>query len=109
MSHPVVEGLKILVFYGSYRPDRAGIRLANYIVSGLNARGQDASLIDAKEVNLPILDKMYKEYAPFTAPPALEELAQKIKAADAFVFVTGEYNWGPQPGGLTKHIALTQA
>ncbi len=27
-----------------------------------------------------------------------EALATKIKAADAFVFVTGEYNWGMQPG-----------
>jgi hypothetical protein len=30
---------KILVFYGSYRSDRLGIRLANYVVAGLQARG----------------------------------------------------------------------
>ncbi len=41
---------------------------------------------------------MYKEYPTGEAPPALEELATKIRAADAFVFVTGEYNWGQQPG-----------
>jgi NAD(P)H-dependent FMN reductase len=97
---------KILVFYGSYRCDRAGIRLANYIVSGLCSRGDDAELIDAKSVGLPILDRMYKEFAPGTAPSAMEELAVKIKAADAFVFVTGEYNWGMQPGlkNLTDHF-----
>ena len=35
----------------------------------------------------------------------MEALATKIKAADAFVFVTGEYNWGMQPGlkNLTDH------
>src|SRR5207302_2130142 len=40
------------------------------------------------------------------APAALEALAVKIKAADAFVFVTGEYNWGVQPGlkNLTDHF-----
>ncbi len=97
---------RILVFYGSYRSDRAGIRLAKYIVAGLCSRGENAELIDAKSVGLPILDRMYKEFAPGTAPPAMEELAAKIKAADAFVFVTGEYNWGMQPGlkNLTDHF-----
>ena len=36
----------------------------------------------------------------------MEALAGKIRAADAFVFVIGEYNWGPQPGlkNLTDHF-----
>ena len=29
----------ILVLYGSYRADRVGIRLANFLVDGLRARG----------------------------------------------------------------------
>lgn len=96
----------ILVFYGSYRQDRRGIRLADYIVRRLRERGADVELIDAKAVDLPMLDRMYKEYAPGDAPPALGQLAGKIKAADAFVFVTGEYNWGIQPGlkNLTDHF-----
>ena len=95
----------ILVFYGSYRSDRMGIRLAHYLVSQFSARGDDAELIDAKDVNLPMLDRMYKEYKPGEAPGAMEALAKKIKAADAFVFVAGEYNWGVQPGlkNLTDH------
>lgn len=97
---------KILVFYGSYRSDRMGVRLANYIVANLGARGADVEFIDAKAVDLPMLDRMYKEYPKGTAPAALESLAQKIIGADAFVFVTGEYNWGPQPGlkNLTDHF-----
>jgi NAD(P)H-dependent FMN reductase len=97
---------RILVFYGSYRSDRMGIRLADYIVAGLKARGRDVELIDARAVGLPLLDRMYKEYAPGSAPPALENLASKIRDADAFVFVTGEYNWGMQPGlkNLTDHF-----
>lgn len=100
MSH------KILVFYGSYRSDRKGIRLADYLVRELAARGDAAELIDAKAVGLPMLDRMYKEYPKGQAPEALEILAGKIKAADAFVFVTGEYNWGVQPGlkNLTDHF-----
>ena len=97
---------KILVFYGSYRSDRMGIRLADYVVAGLAARGAEAELIDAQAVGLPMLDRMYKEYPPGTAPAAMEALAQKIRGADGFVFVTGEYNWGPQPGlkNLTDHF-----
>ena len=97
---------RILVFYGSYRFDRMGIRLADFLVAGLRDRGNDAELIDAKAVGLPILERMYKEYPRGTAPAALEELAEKIRAADGFVFVTGEYNWGVQPGlkNLTDHF-----
>lgn len=97
---------KILVFYGSYRVDRMGVRLADYIVEGLRARGADVELIDAQAVGLPMLDRMYTEYPKGTAPAAMEALAQKIVGADAFVFVTGEYNWGPQPGlkNLTDHF-----
>ena len=96
----------ILIFYGSYRSDRQGIRLAEYLVNALAARGARPDLIDAKALDLPMLDRMYKEYAEGTAPPALETLARKIRAADAFLFVTGEYNWGVQPGlkNLTDHF-----
>lgn len=97
---------RILVLYGSYRSDRMGIRLADFIVKGLRERGADAELIDAKAIGLPMLDRMYKEHPKGTAPKAMEELAQKIIAADGFVFVTGEYNWGLQPGlkNLTDHF-----
>ncbi|PBJ83110.1 NADPH-dependent FMN reductase [Lysobacteraceae bacterium NML93-0399] len=97
---------RILVFYGSYRADRMGIRLADYCVRTLQARGVDAELIDAKAVDLPMLDRMYKEYPKGEAPAAMEALAGKIRDADGFVFVTGEYNWGMQPGlkNLTDHF-----
>ena len=97
---------RILVFYGSYRSDRMGIRLANFVVEGLRGRGEDVELIDARAVGLPMLDRMYKEYRRGEAPAALEQLAGKIRAADGFVFVTGEYNWGVQPGlkNLTDHF-----
>ena len=96
----------ILVFYGSYRSDRMGIRLAKYFVDRLSKRGDTVELIDAKAIGLPMLDRMYKEYAKGAAPPNLEALAKKIRKADAFVFVCGEYNWGMQPGlkNLTDHF-----
>jgi NAD(P)H-dependent FMN reductase len=100
MSH------RLLVFYGSYRSDRLGIRLARFVVEGLRGRGFDVELIDAKAVGLPMLDRMYKEYPKGKAPAALEKLAGQIRSADGFVFITGEYNWSIQPGlkNLTDHF-----
>ena len=100
MSH------RILVLYGSYRSDRMGIRLAQFVVEGFRGRGDDVALIDAKELGLPMLDRMYKEYKTGEAPAALERLAGQIREADGFVFITGEYNWGVQPGlkNLTDHF-----
>ncbi len=97
---------RILVFYGSYRSDRMGIRLAHFVVEGLRARGDDVELIDAKQVDLPMLDRMYKEYPKGRAPERLEKLAGQIRGADGLVFITGEYNWGIQPGlkNLTDHF-----
>lgn len=97
---------RILVLYGSYRRDRLGIRLARWLVARLEERGCDVELIDAQAVGLPMLDRMYKEYPKGEAPAAMAELAGKIRAADGFLFVTGEYNWGVQPGlkNLTDHF-----
>jgi NAD(P)H-dependent FMN reductase len=96
----------VLVFYGSYREPRYGIRLARYVTSQLTARRMNAELIDAREIGLPMLNRMYKEYPKGTAPEAMERLAHKIRSADGFIFVSGEYNWGIQPGlkNLTDHF-----
>ena len=92
--------------YGSYRSDRKGIRLADFVVASLRSRGESPELLDAKFVGLPMLDRMYKEYPKGEAPVAMEAVATKIRAADAFIFVVGEYNWGIQPGlkNLTDHF-----
>lgn len=97
---------KILVFYGSYRSDRKGIRLADYLIRRFSERGADAELVDARALDLPMLDRMYKEYDEGEAPEPMRRLAEKLRAADAFVFVAGEYNWGMQPGlkNLTDHF-----
>jgi len=99
-------GNRLLVLYGSYRTARQGIRLVDFALRRLRARGHDVELIDAQEVGLPMLDRMLKEYAPGTAPAALAALGGKIRAADGFLFVVGEYNWGVQPGlkNLTDHF-----
>ena len=101
----------ILVFYGSYRSDRQGIKLARWIVEAVCARGDTAELIDAKVVNLPILDRRFSDYPAGEAPAPMAELAERIAAADGFIFVAGEYNGGLQPGlkNLVDHYLAEYA
>lgn len=101
----------ILVFYGSYRRDRQGIKLARWIVDALTTRGDSAELIDAKAIDLPMLDQRFSDYAAGEAPRAMADLAAKIAAADSYVFVTGEYNGGLQPGlkNLVDHYLAEYA
>jgi NAD(P)H-dependent FMN reductase len=89
--------LDILVFYGSVRSDRQGIKAARFVVNQCRERGHGVALIDPKEEPLPLLDRMYKEYASGQAPEVLERLAGRIRAADAFIVVSGEYNHSIPP------------
>jgi NAD(P)H-dependent FMN reductase len=90
-------GLRCVVVYGSVRPKRQGIRAARFLVHQLEARGHHVDLIDPIEVDLPLLTRTYSEYEEGEAPDVLERLAETYRAADAFLFVAGEYNHGLPP------------
>jgi NAD(P)H-dependent FMN reductase len=90
--------VNIVVFYGSVRSERQGIRAARFIADRCRARGHEVELIEPLEYRLPLLDKMYKEYAPGGAPEVLERMAKRVVAADAYVVVSGEYNHTIPPG-----------
>jgi NAD(P)H-dependent FMN reductase len=63
----------------------------------LAARGHDVTIVDPVRLNLPLLDRMYKEYPRGEAPAQLETLATLYRSADAFVVVSGEYNHSIPP------------
>lgn len=90
-------GLLVPVLLGSVRSDRQGIKAARYIVRRLKERGHEPVLVDPLEKRLPLLDRMYKEYAAGAAPPMLEELADLYRRADGFMIVTAEYNQSIPP------------
>jgi len=89
---------KTVVFYGSYRSDRQGIKAARFMIDQLKQRNHEVIFADAKEYDFGILDRMYKEYGKGQAPAKMEELAEHIRTADGFVVVAGEYNHSIQPG-----------
>ena len=88
----MATGLNTAVLYGSARRDRQGIKAARFIVRQLEARGHDVTLVDSMEYDLPTLDWMYKEYEPGEAPEAMQQVANIVNAADAYVIVSAEYN-----------------
>src|SRR5260370_1972927 len=89
--------LSIPILYGSVREARQGIKAARFIDAQLQRRGHRTTLVDAAELRLPLLDRMYKEYEKGKAPDVLERLARLYRAADAFVIVSGEDNHGVPP------------
>ncbi len=89
--------LVVPVLLGSVRRDRQGIRAARLVVNALTARGHEPVLVDPLELNLPLLDRMYKEHPKGEAPVELERLATLYRRADGFLVVSAEYNNGIPP------------
>ena len=89
--------LKTAVVYGSVRSARQGIKAARFIVNKLEARGHDVVFVDAMERQLPLLDRMYKEYDRGEAPETMEWIASVFREADGFIIVSGEYNHSIPP------------
>ena len=87
----------IAVLLGSVRRDRMGPRAAQLVVRELERRGHDVHLVDPLELQLPLLDRMYKEHAPGEAPEHLERLAGLYRSVDGFLVVSAEYNHGIPP------------
>ena len=89
--------LNFVILYGSVRRERQGIKFARFLETQLAARGHAVKLIDPLEYELPLLDKMYKEYPKDAAPERMEAIAGLIRQADGFLVVSGEYNHGIPP------------
>ncbi len=88
---------RIAVLYGSTRSDREGIKAARFMVKQLESRGHDVTLLDAMELDLPFLDKMFKEYDEGEAPANMQRGHDVLDAADGYVLVGGEWNHSIPP------------
>lgn len=84
--------LDTVVLYASARRERAGIRIAKFVENQAKGRGHTVRLIDCANCGLPMLDRMYKEYAPGEAPQAMQEIGEQLAAADGFIVIAAEYN-----------------
>src|SRR5919206_2342321 len=81
---------KIALIVGSVRHDRQGIKVARWMEEKLKNRNHIVFFIDPIDLNLPLLDRMYKE---MTNPEEkLIDLENRIKAAEGYLPITPEYN-----------------
>ncbi len=82
---------KIKLIVGSTRQGRVGRAVADWVVNIAGENNVELEMLDLKEVNL----SMFDGPSPSYFPPHTEEAKQwreTIGEADAFVFVTPEYN-----------------
>lgn len=88
--------MNYLIFYGSVRSERKGIKLVKFLQNKLIEHKHEVKVIDPLEYNFGLLDKMYKELKS-NAPEKMKELSHFIKEADGFFVVSGEYNHSVPP------------
>ena len=81
---------KIAIIVGSVRQNRQGIKVARWMEEKLKERGHTVYFIDPLVLNLPLLDKMYKEI--IDPPENLKILRNQIVEADGYMPITPEYN-----------------
>ncbi len=93
----------VAVLQGSVRSGRLGDRVAKWVVRTLGKRGHEAVLVDAAELKLPLIDKMWKELKD-GAPAGLEGVRSKLeplaalyRRADGLLVVSAEYNHSAPP------------
>lgn len=83
---------KIAVILGSVRRERQGIKVARWIEKNLANRNHNVFFIDPLELNLPLLDLMYKEMSQ--PSEKLHFLRNQINEAKGYLPITPEYNRG---------------
>jgi len=75
---------------GSLRSDRNGEKVGKWIRKKIESRGHKIFLIDPMELDLPILDRMYKEMD--SPEEKFRKLREMIVSSDGYVPITPEYN-----------------
>jgi NAD(P)H-dependent FMN reductase len=92
---------KLHVVVGSTRPGRVGPSIARWFEEYARNHGAfEPVLIDLAEFNLPIFDEPKHPRLQQYQHEHTKRWAASVAAADAFAFVTPEYNYGTSPALL---------
>jgi len=90
-----MQPLRLEVVIASTRPGRIGWPVGTWFLERARAHGGfDVSLIDLKELALPMLDEPKHPRLGQYEHEHTKRWSASVAAADAFVFVTPEYNHG---------------
>jgi len=93
--------VRLQIVFASTREGREGFPIANWVMERAQAHGKfQPELVDLKEVNLPLLDEPQHPRLHQYQHAHTKSWSALVAAADAFVFVTPEYNYGMPPALL---------
>ncbi|WP_330351244.1 NADPH-dependent FMN reductase [Streptomyces sp. NBC_00582] len=93
------------VVVGSTRPGRLALPIAQWAAQAAEQHGGfDVQLVDLAEFGLPLLDEPAHPRTGQYAHEHTRAWSATVDEADAFVFVTPEYNFGP-PAALLNAIS----
>jgi NAD(P)H-dependent FMN reductase len=99
---------KLQIIIGSTRPTRAADLVAPWVIDRATAHGAfDVEVLDLRDWPLPIFAEYVGSIGDFADPtysvPIVREWNHKVKEADAYLFITPEYNHSV-PGVLKNAI-----
>ncbi|HTA20192.1 MAG TPA: NAD(P)H-dependent oxidoreductase [Polyangia bacterium] len=90
--------LKLHVVVCSTRPGRHGPTIANWVHGFAQKHGKfEVRLVDLAEVNLPVFDEPHHPRLRQYTKEHTKRWSETVDAADAFAFVTPEYNYNTPP------------
>jgi NAD(P)H-dependent FMN reductase len=93
--------LKLKVVITSTREQRAGTAVASWFVDRARAHAKfDVDVLDLKEINLPLMDEPHHPNRRQYQHAHTIAWSKTVAEADAFVFVTPEYNYSMPPALL---------
>ena len=93
--------LRLNIVIASTRPGRVGPSVAHWMDNYARQEGSfDVHLVDLAEVALPLYDEPRHPRLQQYEHAHTRAWSESVAAADAFVFVTPEYNYGPSPALL---------
>lgn len=101
--------LRLHTLICSTRPTRVGPSVARWFQDVAEKEGSfDAHLVDLKDFDLPVFDEpKHPRFAEYEHDHT-KRWSESVAAADAFVFVSPEYNYGPTPALLNAVTYLAK-
>ncbi len=100
--------LKLQTIIVSTRPGRKGPAVAKWFHDYAAGNGSfDAELVDLAEAGLPVYDEPEHPRLRKYIHDHTKDWSKSVDSADAFVFVTPEYNFGPPPSFINMMSYLS--
>lgn len=93
MSTDSPAARRLLVVIGSTRPGRQGDRWGRWVADVAREHGWEVDVADLAELDLPLFDEPGHPRAQHYTHDHTKAWSATVAAADAYVFVTPEYNY----------------